>query len=302
MFLSFIFVEILYTSNSGADTTPFVALASRVNQKRAGASKTQQSPLSELQVLVKTAKNETFAPILERIAKSTMTLHLDSEEEEEDIDPLEMKRFEERMRILELKKRKVRGGGSGLSLPTTRNVVFVRDDLDDETAAVDIDSWEVGERERNRERVKINKAAVERPAKTSKPSLKVNGIHYKSKCKSLGEDEERPRKKVKLLSPRPHTKVTRRSSAIQSTKSSTPSDNDDPAVDDGHTDAPPSQENISARKPKSETYKQAWSVDEQNLLEQLLEAIPEGEQYRSALSSFGSFLYMVYSTNLVQMA
>lgn len=33
-------------------------------------------------------------------------------------------------------------------------------------------------------------------------------------------------------------------------------------------------------KPKPETYKQAWSVSEQHLLEQLLEQIPEGEKYR----------------------
>jgi hypothetical protein len=33
-------------------------------------------------------------------------------------------------------------------------------------------------------------------------------------------------------------------------------------------------------KPKPETYKQAWSVSEQHLLEQLLEQIPDGEKYR----------------------
>ena len=33
-------------------------------------------------------------------------------------------------------------------------------------------------------------------------------------------------------------------------------------------------------KPKPETYKQSWSVSEQNLLEQLLEEIPDGEKSR----------------------
>ncbi|KAF5339100.1 hypothetical protein D9611_011154 [Ephemerocybe angulata] len=33
-------------------------------------------------------------------------------------------------------------------------------------------------------------------------------------------------------------------------------------------------------KPKPETYKQAWSVAEQHLLEQLLEEVPEGEKFR----------------------
>lgn len=226
-----------------------------------------------------------------------MALHLDSGDDEEDIDPLERKRFEERMKILELKKRKVRGGGSGLSLPTTRNVVFVRDDLEDETGEVDIDSWGDGVRERNRGKAKIktdpsNLAVVERPAKTPKPSLKVNGRPVKTMCKNplcSEEDEERPTKKAKILPSPPksrlHAKVTNCSSAL-STQSSTPSDDDEPAAVDSHADAP-----LSHVKPKSETYKQAWSVDEQNLLEQLLEAIPEGEKYRLAFSPSVPILY-----------
>jgi hypothetical protein len=35
-------------------------------------------------------------------------------------------------------------------------------------------------------------------------------------------------------------------------------------------------------KPKPETYKQSWSVSEQNLLEQLLEEIPDREKFRHA--------------------
>jgi len=297
-FSSFL-LRVRYTSNCVADTTPFGTLVSRLDKKRGGPSKTQQTPLSELQVLVKTAKNETLVPILERIAKSTMALHLDSEDEEEDIDPLERRRFEERMKILELKKRKVRGGGSGLSLPTTRGVVFVRDDLEDETGEVDIDSCGDGERERNRRKAKIkadtsNLAVVERPPKTSKPSLKVNGRLQKTICKNplcSEEDGERPKKKAKVLpSPKSksHAKVTNCSSAL-STQSPTPLD-DEPAVVDSHADEPPSQEDTLAQKPKSETYKQTWSVDEQNLLEQLLEAIPDGEQYRLALCPSVLFL------------
>ena len=34
------------------------------------------------------------------------------------------------------------------------------------------------------------------------------------------------------------------------------------------------------KKPKSETYKQAWSVSEQHLLERLLSEIPNGEKNR----------------------
>ena len=37
-------------------------------------------------------------------------------------------------------------------------------------------------------------------------------------------------------------------------------------------------------KPRPETYKQAWSVSEQHLLEQLLEQIPDGEKNRLGLA------------------
>ena len=37
---------------------------------------------------------------------------------------------------------------------------------------------------------------------------------------------------------------------------------------------------LKGPKPKPETYKQSWSVSEQNLLEQLLEEIPDGEKFR----------------------
>jgi hypothetical protein len=41
-----------------------------------------------------------------------------------------------------------------------------------------------------------------------------------------------------------------------------------------------SKRKLKGIKPKPETYKQSWSVSEQNLLEQLLEEIPDGEKFR----------------------
>ena len=41
-----------------------------------------------------------------------------------------------------------------------------------------------------------------------------------------------------------------------------------------------SKRKLKGTKPKPETYKQSWSVSEQNLLEQLLEEIPDGEKFR----------------------
>ena len=49
---------------------------------------------------------------------------------------------------------------------------------------------------------------------------------------------------------------------------------------------PPSVPSIAKKeKPKSETYKQAWSISEQHLLERLLTEIPEGEKNRYATPS-----------------
>jgi hypothetical protein len=248
--------------------------------------------LSELQVLVKTTKKETLDPILEGIAKSATALHLDSEDEDGDVDPLESRRIEERMRILELKKRKLRGGGggSGLSLLTTRNVVFVRDDLDDETGEVDIDSWGDGEQERNGETMKAkadasNQPVVGKPANTLKNSLNANGKPQKTKSKTnicLAEDE-RPKKKARLSSVKSRLHTPGSSSPLLAAKSPTSSDSDSSTAVNGPMDASLAQEGTSSQKPKSETYKQAWSIDEQNLLEQLLEAVPDGEKYRLAL-------------------
>jgi hypothetical protein len=41
-----------------------------------------------------------------------------------------------------------------------------------------------------------------------------------------------------------------------------------------------SEVNADADKNRSETYKQAWSISEQHLLERLLEEIPDGERNR----------------------
>ncbi|KAH8990935.1 hypothetical protein EDB86DRAFT_2831045 [Lactarius hatsudake] len=43
---------------------------------------------------------------------------------------------------------------------------------------------------------------------------------------------------------------------------------------------PPAAANSKKEKPKSETYKQAWSISEQHLLERLLTEIPDGEKNR----------------------
>ena len=74
-------------------------------------------------------------------------------------------------------------------------------------------------------------------------------------------------------------------------------------LSEGTTETP-----SSARlgKPKSETYKVAWSVSEQHLLERLLEEIPEGEKQRCAdklsLLFINFFLVIGLLTSFCQLA
>ena len=51
-------------------------------------------------------------------------------------------------------------------------------------------------------------------------------------------------------------------------------------------------------KPKSETYKQAWSVSEQHLLEQLLEQIPDGAKNRWVPSLMGEIVIVLLTWKL----
>lgn len=53
--------------------------------------------------------------------------------------------------------------------------------------------------------------------------------------------------------------------------------------------------NTPKAKPKSQTYKQAWSESEQNLLEQLLEKIPDGEKNRCVFGCCAILLLCPYA-------
>jgi len=55
---------------------------------------------------------------------------------------------------------------------------------------------------------------------------------------------------------------------------------EDIALPENPLEDPSSKRKSKNPKPKPETYKQSWSVSEQNLLEQLLEEIPDGEKFR----------------------
>lgn len=267
---------------------------SQLRQKHASLtdpSKTQQSPLSELQALVKRARKDLVDPVLEQVTIP----HIDSDEDEsdEDLDPLEKRRYEERMKILELKKRKVKCSESGLRLLTTQNVVFVRNDVEDETGEVDVgggDDYGGGASKNSEDEFPANAGGNSTYVVPTSMGVTMNGRRLKPTQKVLlcnTNEKDRSKKKAKNLPPSlesnsPETEIKPHAAFDKSCKPS-----DHPRIEDILDNALPSDTPASKaiQKKKSETYKQAWTTDEQNLLEQLLQEIPDGEKFRFVSSS-----------------
>ncbi|KAF8893087.1 hypothetical protein BD779DRAFT_1508803 [Infundibulicybe gibba] len=244
--------QIDWTLYKGHDTTPLQRLASSVRAnhvERNQPLKTQKSSPSDLQKLVREAKRSIIDPVL---PKYECLAEPDDDSEPEEVDPEEMRREEERQKIRELKKREIRS--CGLKLPGFRarasTGVFIRRDIDDESMEVDISLDD----------------------KTPKTDPIIDSLAPKTSSFEL--PPQIPLIKVPR-SRRPTTKIR----ALE--KSHPPPD----AKNKLGTNKPPSTKiptpkTTSASKPKPETYKQAWSVSEQHLLERLLEQIPDGEKNR----------------------
>jgi hypothetical protein len=206
----------------------------------------------------------------------------------------ELNREREREKLRELKKRKISGYG-GLGLPSatcaypqrgsgrTRGSsgVFVRRDVEDESAEVDVDlSLDL-----------VPNGTSGQGSGASSTPMEVD----------LPPPPSRPSTLSRTASPLPrHTSRIRRPSnklqATQSPVNSTSTTNSQIArppprkrkrdasteSEPGHLSAKPigASNGRASGKPKSGTYKQAWSMSEQHLLEQLLEQIPDGAKNR----------------------
>jgi len=96
--------------------------------------------------------------------------------------------------------------------------------------------------------------------RSRKPSRKAR-LQVSSEEEGEGEEEDRPQKKAKLPSLNANGKANGKEQANGKEKTKTKGKEKRP-------------------QPIPDTCKQAWSVSEQHLLEQLLEQIPEGERYR----------------------
>ncbi|KAF8628997.1 hypothetical protein AX15_003605 [Amanita polypyramis BW_CC] len=310
--------EIDWDVFSGCDPAPLHALTLSVQEKHAligKPSQTQTSPLSDLQILVKQSKKNIIDPVLEQCAAYTAQLSLEDEDEGygdagdtrlKEYWKVEMDREREREKIRELKKKKIY---AGLSLPgTTVGGVFVRRDVEDESAVVDVTATEEGSRtgtgkvkETNFARSLVKGEREDTHIDLDFPSFEADSNMVRTKTRPtrarrattkqhiLQEEKASSSKKRKRTgSTATSTTPTPTSVLAPSTSASAPAspmDIDDNDNEDSVNADPPASGKRAARggnsnKPKPETYKQAWTESEQNLLEQLLDKIPDGEKNR----------------------
>ncbi|KXN83810.1 ZZ-type zinc finger-containing protein 3 [Leucoagaricus sp. SymC.cos] len=239
----------------GHDPAPLQRFTTEAQQSYAARNEphsTQKSPLSDLQKLVKTARRSIIDPALAAFSHMPDT----EDETESEIDEEEAHRQREREKIRLLKQRKIRT--CGLKLPGLRmqgsTAVFVRHDAEDESMDVDIS---LDHDEANSQ----NNHVLSLPPESQPQSLppKFSRSRRPTQKNLIVEDSlpnSRPRKKI-------------RKDGVPKPPQLPPRPTEPSFINTKDTG-----------KPKPETYKQAWSVSEQHLLEQLLEQIPEGEKYR----------------------
>ena len=252
-------------------------------QKNRPSLTQQKSPPSELQLFVKQARKILVDPILTRFEQISS---LESSSSEEEADPEQVKRQQEREKIKLLKNKKIYG--SGLSLPVASTLslksqgtvgVFIRRDVDDETMEVDIGLGEGDEDKINDDlKAKIGSPLV--PVTDTKPEVRIRRPTIKkAQARQLNGTGHSKERTTAQTSRRSSKKSSSMSVALGPPPDSQPSFEDMTVPENPPMD-PKSKQKSKGPKPKPETYKQSWSVSEQNLLEQLLEEIPDGEKFR----------------------
>ncbi|GJE93458.1 hypothetical protein PsYK624_096170 [Phanerochaete sordida] len=271
--------ELEWSLFASCDPTPLKTLGSSLKEayeRQRKPSTKQTSPLSALQALVKNARITMVDPVLASLPPLS-----EDEEDDEPLDPEELRRIQEREKIRELKRRRVHGdpamyGLSGLALRRPGNeAVFVRQDQQDESAEVDI-GLDDAKNGKNADK-STPSSAVEVDMDVDTPATSVASPQSTHSGKALpggkslaafqATANSRSRRATEKASasraPAKNSSVKKRASA--------------PVDDSSETEAPKVEKKT---KPKSETYKQAWSVEEQHMLERLLEEIPDGEKNR----------------------
>ncbi|KAF9815195.1 hypothetical protein IEO21_04712 [Rhodonia placenta] len=280
----------LFRSSDPASLRKFGTSLRHTHAGRAQPSRTQTSELSELQKLVKEARSQLVDPILQSFSFLNEPL---SDADEEPPDPEEVRRALERDKIRELKKRKINSAAlvpvfAGLRRPLSKGV-FVRLDQADESAEVDI-SLDDG-RDDGVSTARSESEVVPMDVDTPATSVESPASFYPGlppvdplPPKSAARERRVPRKAQARGSTSALSDSTQRNRGRGSLAKVEPKaeEEDTPASTEVVPEDEPAQDSKQKSMAKSETYKQAWSVSEQHLLERLLEEIPEGEKNRWA--------------------
>ncbi|TFY67029.1 hypothetical protein EVJ58_g1887 [Rhodofomes roseus] len=274
-----------------ADPSPFKDLASslrRAQAERGKPSSKQTSALSDLQRLVKDAR----IPIIDPVLASYAFLNEPDSEPDEPPDPEEIRRALEREKIRELKQRRIRSDApvpvlAGLRRPTQASYgVFVRRDQEDESAEVDISldaDGEAGERIPS-----VFDGMDTGPMEVDTPPTSVaSPVSAKAALPPLvdktSRDRRLPKNTQRSATSASSSRNTHKRGKDTKGQGKSEADPDESALVPGEVDeAPEAGKGSKKGKQKSETYKQAWSVSEQHLLERLLEEIPDGTKNRWA--------------------
>ncbi|KAI0293647.1 hypothetical protein B0F90DRAFT_1762173 [Multifurca ochricompacta] len=230
----------------GIDPTPFQTFAAdlrAMHYARSQPSTTQQSALSSVQQLVRSARRTIVEPVL-----ASFELSSDSSDDEQQPAPDNLRRAQQREQLRRIHLRK-----SGLTLRASG--VHVRRDIEDESADVDIATD--GE----------PLALTPNDLITSLPLPSPAEPHAMSNSRMRSPRPSRSRRPLPTRSPATETKA--KMPVLKAAKQSYEPDR-----------PPPGAAAVKKEKPKSETYKQAWSISEQHLLERLLTEIPDGEKNR----------------------
>ena len=271
----------------GADPTPFSTMATTARAAHAARTSTVPLPApvptqaqpSALRSLVAAHRATILDPVLRAFRLPADLAALSSDEEE--ADPEEARRARERAKIRELKQRRIEGGAfAGLGLGARAHVagVFIRRDQEDESAEVDIsmaDDGGEGIRPQRSGAGSADTPATATGAATLPPAaaFRREGATRERRASRKAEENAKNEAAAKAKA-----KAKGKAKAKAQAKPKA-----EPGEDEGSFAAPaPEEASLAGKKGKgkSETYKQAWSVSEQHLLERLLEEIPDGEKNR----------------------
>lgn len=261
-------------------------------------------PPSDLQSFVRQARSTMVEPILAEVEATILDLNKFYNDSDYETDEEERTRQREREKIRELMKKRRLGGG--LSLPSSRIVtlegsdgdkkleadgdkdVHIRRDVEDETIEVDIADA----------RSTPMESSIPHLGDKALPAPYIGGKRWPPLepgyvVKAPPPDIDKPTK-VKRKTNTKKSKTKRRSEDSDSEMEVYTYDNEqlygDDFMDEDVTDNKKGRTTTKGKaktsKPKPETYKQAWTDSEQNLLEQLLDQIPEGEKFRCVVKIF----------------